>query len=79
MPKKDPAVIKQVTVSLPFGIGSASWESDQTERRAAWELYIELVTRIAVQPLATKEGLMREALNSLYNLFGSTREILRKA
>lgn len=79
MPKKDPAVIKQVTVSLPFGIGSASWESDQTERRAAWELYIELVTRIAVQPLATKEGLMREALNSLYTLFGSTREILRKA
>jgi hypothetical protein len=79
MPKKDPAVIKQVTVSLPFGIGSASWESDQAERRAAWELYIELVTRIAVHPLATKEGLMREALNSLYTLFGSTREILRKA
>ena len=79
MPKKDPAILKQVTVSLPFGIGSASWESDPTERKAAWELYIELVTRIAVQPLATQEGLIREALNSLYSLFGSTREILRKA
>jgi hypothetical protein len=79
MSKKDPAILKQVTVSLPFGIGSASWESDKTERRAAWELYIELVTRIAVQPLATQEGLIREALNSLYSLFGSTREILRKA
>jgi hypothetical protein len=76
---KDPAVLKQVTVSLPFGIGSASWESDPTERKAAWELYIELVTRVAVQPLATQEGLIREALNSLYSLFGSTREILRKA
>lgn len=79
MPKKDPAILKQVTVSLPFGIGSASWESDPTERKAAWELYIELVTRIAVQPLATEEGLIREGLNSLYSLFGSTREILRKA
>lgn len=79
MLKNDPAILKQVTVSLPFGIGSASWESDPTERKAAWELYIELVTRVAVQPLATKEGLLREALNSLYSLFESTREILRKA
>jgi len=79
MTKRDPAVLKQVTVSLPFGIGSASWESDPTERKAAWELYIELVTRIAVQSLTIQEGLMQEALNSLYTLFGSTREILRKA
>ena len=79
MPRHDPAVLKQVTVSLPFGIGSASWEADSTERNAAWELYIELVTRIAVQSLAPQEGLVREAMNSLYSLFGSTREILRKA
>lgn len=79
MSKNDPAVLKSVTVSLPFGIGSASWEADPTERHAAWELYIELVTRVAVQSLSTEEGLMREALNSLYSLFGSTREILRKA
>jgi len=79
MPKNDPAVLKQVTVSLPFGIGSASWESDPTERKAAWELYVELVTRVAVQPLASEQGLMREALNSLYSLFASTREILRAA
>lgn len=79
MPKKDPAVLKQVTVSLPFGIGSASWEADPTERHAAWELYIELVTRVAVQSLSADAGTVREAMNSLYSLFGSTREILRKA
>jgi len=79
VPKHDPAVLKQVKVSLPFGIGSASWESDPTERRAAWELYIELVTRVAVQSLSTESGTLREALSSLYTLFGSTREILRKA
>ncbi len=79
MPKRDPAVLKQVTVNLPFGIGGASWEADPTERNAAWELYIELVTRVAVQSLHPQEGLVREAINSLYSLFGSTREILRKA
>ena len=79
MPKSDPAILKQVTVSLPFKLGSASWESDPTERQAAWELYVELVTRISVQSLSPNEGLVREALNSLYSLFGSTREILRQA
>ena len=79
MPKYNPAMLKQVTVSLPFGVGSASWEVDSTERDASWELYVEPVTRVAVQSLNPQEGLVREAMNSLYSLFGSTREILRKA
>jgi hypothetical protein len=79
MTKKDPAVLKKVSVSLPFGIGSAEWEADPTERNAAWSLYIELVTRIAVQFLEVDQGSLREALNSLYSLFSSTREILREA
>jgi hypothetical protein len=40
---------------------------------------VELVTRIAVEPLAGEEGLLREDLNSLYSLFGTTREILKEA
>lgn len=79
MGNQDPAVLKKVSVSLPFGIGSAEWQSDPTERRAAWSLYVELVTRIAVQPLEVDRGLVREALNSLYSLFGTTREILKEA
>lgn len=79
MDKQDPAVLKKVSVSLPFGIGSAEWQSDPTERRAAWSLYVELVTRIAVQPLEVDRGLVREVLNSLYSLFGTTREILKEA
>ncbi len=77
--KGDPAVLKKVSISLPFGIGSAEWEADLTERRAAWSLYVELVTRIAVEPLVGEEGLLREALNSLYSLFGTTRQILKEA
>jgi len=78
MPRKDSARLTKVSVSLPFGIGSAEWQADSTERRAAWELYVELVTRIAVQPLAEGEGLLREALSSLHSLFSTTRETLRK-
>lgn len=79
MPKSNPVALKKVTLSLPFGIGGVEMEPDSTERDAAWELYIELVTRVAVQSLNPQEGLVREAMNSLYSLFGSTREILRKA
>jgi len=79
MPKFDPAKLKKVSVSLPFGIGSAEWEAEPTERRAAWSLYVELVTRIAVQPLETDQGLLREALTSLYNLFPVTRQVLKEA
>ncbi|MEM1280109.1 MAG: hypothetical protein AAGG53_08875, partial [Cyanobacteria bacterium P01_H01_bin.152] len=60
-------------------LGSAAWEADPTEQNAAWELYVELVTRIAVQPLDAERGTVRGALDSLYSLFGSTREILRQA
>jgi hypothetical protein len=65
MPKHDPAKLKKVSISLPFGIGSAEWEADTTERKAAWSLYVELVTRIAVQSLEVDQGLVREALNSV--------------
>ena len=79
MPKQDPAKLKKVSISLPFGIGAAEWEADTTERKAAWSLYVELVTRVAVQSLEVDQGLVREALNSLYSLFGTTREVLKAA
>ncbi|MGB7440358.1 MAG: hypothetical protein WA919_04765 [Coleofasciculaceae cyanobacterium] len=79
MSKDNPAKLKKVSVSLPFGIGGAEWEADPTEQRAAWSLYVELVTRISVQSLESDQGLLREALNSLYSLFTITRGILREA
>ncbi|MDJ0677695.1 MAG: hypothetical protein QNJ36_20310 [Calothrix sp. MO_167.B42] len=50
----------------------------QVEQNVAWSLYVELVTRIAIQPLESDQGLMREALTSLYSLFGTTRQILKE-
>ncbi len=67
-------------VGLNLGVLSlqGTWKPSQVERLAAWELYIELITRIAVVPLPAGDGLLREALASLYSLFGSTREVLRR-
>ncbi len=79
MLKQDPAKLKKVSVNLPFGIGGAEWEADVTERKAAWSLYVELVTRITVQSLEADQGLLREALNSLHSMFPITRQILREA
>jgi hypothetical protein len=55
------------------------WKIDTTQKKAAWSLYVELVTRIAVQPLEVDQGLVQEAMNSLYSLFGTTREVLKAA
>jgi hypothetical protein len=70
---------KKLTVGLPFNLGSLEFENDEAQQKAAWSLYVELSTRIAVQPLEEGEGILREALTSLYNVFGITRQILREA
>lgn len=48
------------------------------DKDAAWELYIELVTRITTQSLDDNDGDEETALNSIYNIFSLTREIIKK-
>ena len=48
------------------------------DRDAAWELYVEMLTRIVTQPLPSEVGDEKTALDSVYSLFGTTREILRR-
>lgn len=67
-----------VALKTPFGEIRGNWKPDKKEREAAWEMYVELVTRISVVELKPDEGLLREALSSLYTLFDTTRGILRK-
>jgi transcriptional regulator with XRE-family HTH domain len=52
-------------------------EPGEEEKKAAWELYVELVTRVSVATLSPDDGILREALSSLYSLFQTTRTILR--
>src|SRR5437016_864259 len=50
----------QVGLNLYFLQISGTWEPNEDERKAAWELHVELVTRIAVVPLGADDGLLRE-------------------
>jgi hypothetical protein len=75
--------MKRTSVEVKLGIPvvgqvSGTWVPDEAERWAAWELYVELVTRITVVDLPPDQGLLREALSSLHSLFPTTRDILRR-
>jgi hypothetical protein len=69
----------KVNLSLPF-IGSVegTWEPDENERNATWDLYVEIITRISIVEIKPDEGVLKEALSSLYSLFETTRDILKK-
>ena len=48
------------------------------DQDAAWELYVEMLTRIVTQPLPADAGDEKTALDSVYSLFPTTREILQR-
>ena len=48
------------------------------DKDAAWDLYVEMLTRITTQPLPYEVGDEKTALDSVYSLFPTTREILRR-
>ena len=48
------------------------------QRRVAWSLFVETVTRSGTPPIADTEGDDGAALKSLYTLFQSTRENISK-
>lgn len=79
MLKRPPQLTEiSVELGLPYiGKIAGLWKPDVNEQNAAWELYIELITRISVVGLAPDEGLLRESLTSLYIIFTTTRDILR--
>jgi hypothetical protein len=67
-------------LGLPWGLGKigGTWCPDAAERAAAWEMLVELSTRVTLVELRPGEGLLREALTSYYSLFAITRDILRR-
>lgn len=54
------------------------WEPTESERSAAWDMYVEIVTRIPVAFVVPGEGSLQVSLSSTYKIFGATRDILRK-
>ncbi len=54
-----------------------NWEPSTADQDAAWELYVEMLTRIATQHLLPAHGDEQTALESIHKLFDITRGILR--
>lgn len=54
-----------------------SLEFEDADRNAAWEMYIELLTRITTQALDAADGDEKTALDSVYSLFPTTRNIIK--
>jgi hypothetical protein len=63
-------------IQLPFREGE--FKPGAADRLAAWDLYVELLTRITIQPLPAEAGDEKAALTSVFELFGYTRESLKK-
>jgi len=53
------------------------WKPNSADEDAAWELYIELLTRIATQHHTPEHGDEKSSLASIHALFGLTRGILK--
>jgi hypothetical protein len=64
-------------LQIKAGFVNMKWEPKDADRDAAWELYVELLTRITTQALDAKEGVEAAALSSIYSLFKTTRDILK--
>lgn len=54
------------------------WTPKEADMDAAWELYIEMLTRISTQHLPKEYGVEKTALDSIFSLFGLTRDIIKK-
>ena len=66
------------SLKINLGFLEGEFAPRDPDRAAAWELYIELLTRITTQHLPPEDGDEKTALDSVHALFPLTREILRR-
>lgn len=66
------------SIRLNTGIVTADITLNSADMDAAWEMYVEMLTRITTQPLPEDAGDEKTALESIYALFPIAREILRR-
>jgi hypothetical protein len=55
--------------------GGRIWQPNDADRSAAHSFHVELISRIATQPLGYSEGVDELALTSVFELFGRARAI----
>lgn len=68
--------MRSLSIRTPFL--DMEWAPQDADKAAAWEMYIELLTRVSSQPLQAHDGSERDALRSVHSLFATTRDVLRR-
>jgi len=66
------------SLKISAGFLEMEWNPSEPDKKAAWELYIELLTRVTTQKLRDGYGDENTALSSIYSLFPTTREIIKE-
>ena len=65
------------SLKLNLRYAEAEFTYAEFDEMAAWEMYVELITRITTRPLPLGEGDEKAALDSVYSLFPTTRALLK--
>lgn len=63
-------------ISTPFL--DWEWKPSEADKAAAWELYVERLTRVSTQGLRPEEGDEKAALASIHELFDLSREVIKR-
>jgi hypothetical protein len=66
------------SLKVTAGFLEMEFKPNDVDKNAAWEMYIELLTRITTQSLPDEHGDEKTALESIYNLFSLTREVIKR-
>ena len=64
-------------VSLNLVFAELEFAPSPEDETAAWEMYVELITRVTTQKLFEDSGDEATALESVYKIFAITRDILK--
>ena len=67
--------LSSLKFKTPFLDADISFQD--SDKSAAWDLYVELLTRVTTQPLSSDHGDEQAALDSVYSIFPTTRKILK--
>ena len=68
--------MSSLKITTPFL--EMEFKPQEADKNAAWDLYVELLTRITTQPLPKEHGDEQTALDSIYSIFAITRDVLKK-
>lgn len=77
--KTDNAAAQELVVRLGDAWTDANFDPSDADKRAAWEFYNQLRSRIVTRPLPYLRGDEKSALESVYRLFECAREICKEA